>query len=338
MFEDCSVKLVLLCVIISRVIDDLVKMFFRTLAAVVLICCAAGQTVEGASTASKVISKLKCQSWSIGIYTGDSPFDLKPAPGIKNPVITPSSITGVKASFAADPFMILFDSTWYMFFELKNKKTNQGDIALAVSSDGFKWKFQGIVLDEVFHLSFPHVFEWDGQFYMVPESRQTKSVRLYKALEFPKRWTYVCEIVPGDFVDPCIFYHSGRWWLFVGANPHYNNELRLFYADNLTGPWVEHPKSPIIKNDPMRARPAGRIVFYDGRLYRLAQSAKPIYGSAVRVFEITSLTTTEYREVEIPSSPVLKGSGKGWNARGMHTLDAHEIAPGKWIACVDGRP
>ena len=318
--------------------DDLMRIVLRALVIVVLICCAVGQTVEGASTVSKAISKLKWRSWSIGIYTGDSPFTLKPASGVKNPVITASSITGVKAGFVADPFMIRVDSTWYMFFEVKNKKTNQGDIGLAVSSDGLKWKFQEIVLDEVFHLSFPHVFEWEGQFYMVPESRQAKSVRLYKAEKFPTRWTYVCELVPGDFVDPCIFHHDGRWWLFVGANPHYNNELRLFYAESLTGHWVEHPMSPIIKNDPMRARPAGRVIFWDGRMYRVAQSDKPFYGSQVRMFEITKLTTTEYREVEIPSSPVLKGSGKGWNARGMHTLDAHEVAPDRWIACVDGCP
>lgn len=316
----------------------MVRVFLRNLAAVILICCIAGHASGGASTISKAAAKLKWHSWSIGIYTGDSPFDLKSAPGVKNPVIKASSLTGVKASFVADPFMIRVNSTWYMFFELKNKKTNQGDIGLAMSKDGLKWEFHGVVLDEVFHLSFPHVFEWEGQFYMVPESRQTKSVRLYKALEFPKRWSYVCELVPGDFVDPCIFYHDGMWWLFVGSNPHYNNELRLFYAENLTGPWVEHPMSPIIKNDPMRARPAGRIIFYDGKLYRVAQSDKPAYGSQVRVFEIKELTTTGYREVEIPSSPVLKGSGRGWNARGMHTLDAHEIAPGKWIACVDGCP
>jgi hypothetical protein len=52
----------------------------------------------------------------------------------------------------------------YMFFELKNSITKQGDIGVAESSDnGATWTHVGIALDEEWHLSYPFVFEYDGE-------------------------------------------------------------------------------------------------------------------------------------------------------------------------------
>ncbi len=75
--------------------------------------------------------------WSIGIYTGASPFDLQPSAEIRNPVLTRESITDAKASFVADPFMI----RGHMFFEVLNHESNKGEIGLATSSDGRGWKY-----------------------------------------------------------------------------------------------------------------------------------------------------------------------------------------------------
>lgn len=60
------------------------------------------------------------------------------------------------------------------------------------------------------------------------------------------------------------------------------------------------------------------------------------YGEAVRAFEVDVLTEKEYVEHEMKESPVAKATGKGWNAEGMHCLDAWWNGT-EWIACVDGR-
>lgn len=33
---------------------------------------------------------------------------------------------------------------------------------------------------------------------------------------------------------------------------------------------------------------------------------------------------------------LLKETGTGWNAHGMHNIDPHQLDNGQWIACVDG--
>ena len=269
--------------------------------------------------------------WSIAIYTGTTPFNLQPAP----PVLTKADVTDIPADFVADPFMLHRDNTWYMFFEVWHSQTQLGEIGLATSNDALTWTYDRIVLKEPFHLSYPHVFEWHGVPYMIPETLNAGAVCLYKALDFPYRWSVVARLIEGQLADPSLVRFDDRWWLFACSTPYQHDTLRLYFADELTGPWTEHPKSPLIQNDKCRARPAGRILNFDNRLFRFAQECTPHYGSGVRAFEITKLTTDSYAEVEL-AIPILKASGTGWNASGMHHIDAHQQPNGQWLACVDG--
>jgi hypothetical protein len=278
--------------------------------------------------------------WSIGIYVGDAPHTVAPPPGKKNPVLTRHSVTDAFASLVADPFMIRVDGTWHMFFEVLTLKAGSwiGVISHATSRDGFTWDYQRVVLAEPFHLSYPYVFEWEGDFYMVPESQQAGAVRLYRADPFPTRWSFVADLVRGPVLfDSSVFHRDGAWWMFTETAPGFaNTTLRLFQASALTGPWREHPRSPIVTGDARVSRPAGRVLATADRLVRFAQDCVPAYGTGVRAFEITTLSATEYEEHELGEDRVLGPGGSRWNRRGMHQLDPHPLEDGRWIACVDG--
>jgi hypothetical protein len=223
-----------------------------------------------------------------------------------------------------------------MFFEVMNVRSKKGEIGLATSADGYTWEYQRVVLDEPFHLSYPYVFEWRGDYYMVPETLATGAVRLYRADPFPTTWKFARKLIHRECADPSVFYFQGRWWLFACTTPHQHDTLRLYFADDLFGPWVEHPCSPIVENNERIARPGGRVLVLDGRAIRFAQDCFPVYGSRVRAFEISDLSPTGYIDREIKGSPILKGSGRGWNRAGMHNVDLHLVPGGHWIACVDG--
>jgi hypothetical protein len=274
--------------------------------------------------------------WSIGIYAGESPFNLTPAAKVRNPVLTARDVTdNEQTSFVADPFMVKEDSTWHMFFEVMDAKSYKGKIALASSADALTWTYQGIVLCEPYHLSYPYVFKWKNDYFMIPESSAANAVRLYRADRFPKQWSFVSVLLTGKYVDGSVFRYGDRWWLFA-ANPSETTTLRLFYSDELAGPWVEHLKSPVIKGNAHIARPGGRVLVFDDRVVRYAQDGAPNYGAQLRAFEIVELTTETYEEREVTRTPVLQGSGNGWNSEGMHHIDPHQINEGVWLACVDG--
>jgi hypothetical protein len=275
-----------------------------------------------------------CGETSIGIYSGRTPFDLAPAANTVNPVIQPNEVSDSPARGVSDPFMVFNQGLWYMFFEVVHARTNQGNIGFATSGNGYYWSYQRIVLDEPSDLSYPCVFEWKGGYYMVPESKGDSAVFLYEATPFPSDWTRLTAIINEPAVAPTFFAYHDTCWIFLGTEDH--ADLMLYYAADVLGPWTRHPQSPVVSSDSRIATPAGRVTECNGRLYRFALDCSPDYDNCIRVFEIYELTGATYKESEISQSPILSGSGEGWNADRMQHVDPHQLDDGSWIACVDG--
>ena len=273
--------------------------------------------------------------WSIGIYSGPTPFDLKPAPGARNPVLAARDVSDRKAVFVADPFMIKAENRWHMFFEVMNEEREKGEIGWATSDDGLLWSYERIVLMEPFHLSYPYVFHHGGEYYMIPEAYESDSIRLYRGDPFPTRWSLIGNVMDGAWVDPSAFFYDGRWWMFATPAASRNDVLDLFHSTSLKGPWRAHEMNPILNGDPQIARPAGRVITAGGNVIRFTQGCYPSYGMTVRAFEVSELTESTYEEKEVDRTPLLTKGGDAWNREGMHHIDPHQVG-GEWLACVDG--
>ncbi|MBI4534878.1 MAG: hypothetical protein HY708_01280 [Ignavibacteriae bacterium] len=278
----------------------------------------------------------KYHKWTIGIYTGSSPLDLTSPPGITNPILTPKHVTDADAVFVADPFIVKEKSQWHMFFEVFNAKSRQGDIAYASSTDGLHWTYQRIVLDEPYHLSYPYVFKWDNRWYMIPESHEAHSIRLYEADRFPTSWRLVGTMLHGDFVDNTLLRYNDKWWFFTSYRK-VDDGLYIFHADSLLGPWVAHSMNPIAKPKAKFSRSGGRTIIHDGKIIRFAQDGAHSYGHRLWAFEVTELTATTFSERLAADKPVLEADGDGWNGEGMHHVDPIRIGDNQWVASVDGR-
>lgn len=274
--------------------------------------------------------------WTIGIYQGSSPLDIHPAADLPAPFFTDQSMRDLQIRMIADPFLIREGDVWYLFFEVVGEKTEKGVIGCAASEDLIHWKYGGVVLDEPFHLSYPYVFRWENEIYMIPETSAIHSVLLYRAKAFPAKWTLVKTLIRAEGIsDPSIFQVNNKWWLYAGDVSC--RTLRLYYADDLMGPWREHPQSPILQGSLFFSRPAGRVIQWDGKILRFAQQDIPWYGKQVWALEVLTLTEDRYEERLARDTPLLQAAGGGaWNGQGMHHVDLHELAGGKWVAAVDG--
>lgn len=272
--------------------------------------------------------------WKIAIYEGPTLFMLAPVAGAV--ALSRHDLADIDAGFVADPFWVQKDGLWHLFFEIMDRRTGKGVIGCATSADLAEWSYRGVVLEDEHHLSYPHVFEDSGRWLMVPESQTAGAVRLYEAVDFPRGWRWRTTLLAGDvLLDATPFRHNGLWWLFTETGPHLRSDtLRLFGARELDGPWSEHPMSPIIRGDPRRARPAGRVVAFEGRVFRFAQDCADEYGTGIEAFEILALDPRHY--LERPLGRVLGPDANGAFANGMHHIDALPFKGG-WIACVDGR-
>jgi hypothetical protein len=204
----------------------------------------------------------------------------------------------------ADPHIMCRDGTYYVFLEELLHARGKGHISvLEVSSRG-EWKGPELVLEKQHHLSYPFVFEWDGHVYMIPETAGGRSIELYECVEFPYRWQHRMNLMKDiDAVDTTVLHYRDRWWLFTNIAENrgssYDDELFLFYSEDLLGGnWKSHPKNPIV-SDVKRARPAGRILEKNGQLYRLSQDCSRIYGYGFNLSRIVVLTESEYEEILI---------------------------------------
>jgi hypothetical protein len=101
--------------------------------------------------------------------------------------------------------------------------------------------------------------------------------------------------------------------------------------------WSEHPLNPIVQGDEHKARPSGRLLVVEDRLYRYTMDINPSVGThQVMAYEITDISPTGYVEMLVSEVPVLKASGSGWNQQAMHQIDPIQLSANEWIASVDG--
>ncbi|OPH56668.1 hypothetical protein BC351_27390 [Paenibacillus ferrarius] len=275
------------------------------------------------------------QIWAIKVFQSEHMISAScMETNLDTPSLQASDVRDVQAEFVADPFIITYKQKFYLFFEVFNKGSARGEIGLAISDDGAKWEYQRIVLRESFHLSYPQVFVIGDDVYMLPETSGAGRVLLYKAKQFPFEWEVVSVLFEGNFLDPSIVKYEDKWWIFAGSE---GGNLHLFHADQLLGPWMEHPQNPIITNDKRITRPGGRLVAMGSQLFRYTQDGSQYYGNSVRVFKVNTLSEFEYKDEEV--SIVLRGTNKDrdWRKDGMHHIDQLMISDTQWLVAVDGQ-
>jgi hypothetical protein len=239
-----------------------------------------------------------------------------------------------KDRFYADPFVVARNGKTYMFLE--DYRYREGRAVISCSEiDATGNPGEPVeVLRRPYHLSYPFLFEHDGQMYMIPESKSNRTVELYRAEDFPSRWSLETVLMKDVFaVDATIHVADGRVWMFTGlSNGRYSNsdELGLFYAESLFGPWQPHSGNPVI-SDVRRSRPAGALFHDNGRLIRPSQDCARAYGYGLRFSEVLVLNERDYKEQSVAYL------GPEWtnDNLGTHTYsrtDQFEVIDGKFAA------
>lgn len=212
------------------------------------------------------------------------------------------TIPNPKNHYLADPFVFYRDDLSYIFVEDFDFIKNKGVIRLYKIEDDNAIDF-GVIIEEEFHMSFPYIFEYDGEVYMCPETSQNQEIRLYQCVEFPCKWIFHSVAIKNiHAVDSMIFKQNGLWWLFTNIDnskvEEYCSELSIFYSDNpLSGKWLPHKKNPVIV-DSDHARNGGFIIL-DNNYYRVSQRQGFLtYGKSISVRKIDKLNKNQYSESE----------------------------------------
>ncbi len=227
-----------------------------------------------------------------------------------------------KDRFWADPFIIHFDNSFYVFIEEFLYSNNKGHISFFTIDESGKFSKPEVILETPYHLSYPFIFQYENEFFMIPETISNKSIQLYRCKEFPSKWVFEKNLMENvSAVDTTLFFRNNKWWLFTNMIENNGSsswdELFLFYSDSpLSNNWIPHEKNPII-SDVRSARSAGNFFKNSNSILRPSQNSSKNYGYSLVFNEIENINEHDYSEI------IIQNIFPDWDKKitGIHTFN-----------------
>lgn len=194
--------------------------------------------------------------------------------------------------WAADPHIIEYKGKTYLFAELYDRVLRRGVIGFCEISDSgvTPWR---VALRMPYHLSYPHIVRRGDDFYMIPESYVANEVSVFHAKRFPDEWEKI-DTLKANFcaVDSTVITNHGSTYLLTLQFLEDSERLLLF---PLTDDGLSEQGVLAAEND-CNVRPAGHSFFWQETLVRPGQDCSSSYGCALNFYEITVISSAEYRE------------------------------------------
>lgn len=217
--------------------------------------------------------------------------------------------------YYADGFAVKDKERLLVLFEDYTYKGRVGHISgVWFNERDYSFSDKVDLLKEKWHLSYPFILKYNNELFCIPESKDHKSVELYKldtgAMKMVHYRTLVKDL---EVVDPTLIYHQNYWYLFFTSGSASNVELHIWHAEKLEDEFVPHVLNPV-KSNISNARPAGPLFYLDGRLYRPAQDCSKSYGSRIIINEVKILTGDSFLEMAVSVLEPPKGF------QGLHNL------------------
>ena len=224
-----------------------------------------------------------------------------------------------KNCYFADPFVIKTKKDTYIFFEWYSYSRGRADLAVALKSEGFSKYHKLTNFKE--HRSYPFVFEYDGEIYCLPEANATNQVTLYRFDEEKLAFNKDTVLLKGfPIVDATLHYHDNKWFMFLVNQKNSHSHLEIYYSENLRGPYNPYDMNPVMI-DCSKARPAGKIFNFEGKLIRPSQNCTEHYGQSITLEEIVNLTENNFETKEFGCICPIENSDYD---KGIHTINSDD--------------
>jgi hypothetical protein len=232
--------------------------------------------------------------WRVALRRGATPFGSTPD---STSLARFRWIEAPPGHFWADPFLLQRGGSTFLLFEDYDYEKRYGTIGGAEVRGDATLGPPFTCLDLGSHLSFPHVFDHEGETFMIPESLSDGTVTLYRARSFPDDWVREKVLFRGNATDTTSWREGGTFYFFTTLYDRDDRGMKtlLFVANSLTGEWRLHAANPV-SSDARHARGAGAIFRQQGRLFRPSQDCAPGYGHGLNLEEIVTLSNDRYEE------------------------------------------
>lgn len=162
------------------------------------------------------------------------------------------------SEFIADPFLLTFNEKEFLVFEELVAPKTPAQIAFAERVDS-QWVYRGELIKEDYHLSYPFPIVENRVVYMLPESKDSSSLILYKFESFPDVYNKIILLDNVRIVDCNIYKKDSRFYIegtFDLGNNDFSWKKLRYVSDSIEGPYEfdDH----LLDSDKFSNRNAGR--------------------------------------------------------------------------------
>lgn len=197
--------------------------------------------------------------------------------------------------WCADPFICRDNGHTYIFCEYYIKKINKGAIAACEYKKGEACEMK-IIIQQAYHMSYPCLFKYEKDFYMIPETADNRTIELYRAKNFPYEWELI-KVLKEDIrcVDTTVFDYNNKLYAIGYKLNEIKSRVCVFHLD-MTKRSLELVEEFLCHNS---GRPSGSIFNVNGKLIRPTQISKNKYGEGIAFMEIVSVKEPFYCENQL---------------------------------------
>lgn len=219
--------------------------------------------------------------------------------------------------FYADPFVYKHDNRITVLYEDFNYKKFKGSINYQVfDAKSRRLSETDTLLKRDYHLAYPYLIRAENELFFVPESADSGRIDLYKITPVSREVTFVRTLLEIEGVDPTLFHHNNKWWLFFTRKQSSNTHLYVYYADKIDADFKPHGNNPV-KTDIRSARPAGNLFYFNRKWVRPAQDCSVRYGRKIVFNEIVRLDEEIFNEKILGELTMPENSKYN---KGLHTI------------------
>jgi CDP-glycerol glycerophosphotransferase len=225
--------------------------------------------------------------WSLAVFVKDT--------GVRTVLTNPPGVG------RADPYAITFDKQPYVFFEEYDVIEKHSYICVGKFDEQTgRLREVSILVDTDNHVSFPFVFYYEKDYYLILEESRRNVISLYKFTDFPRSIVFVKDLLTNvKAFDSSIIERPDGFYLFtshVKERKRWGNDnLAIYFSPNfLTTNFHKVGKS--FQKLGMDSRNAGAHFLRDGRLYRPSQDSTKRYGHHIVINEVLEISKCSYRE------------------------------------------
>lgn len=186
--------------------------------------------------------------------------------------------------WCADPFICIEEDKIYVFCECYLNDKNKGVIAAGEYSNG-RLNGMRIIIEQDYHMSYPCIFKYNSDFYMIPETADNRTIELYKAKCFPYDWKLVKVLRKNiKCVDTTVVIDNDKLYAVGYILSRKKNKVCIFNLDIVNMKLETIDEVDGFNTD----RPAGDIIHIDKKVIRPTQISVKKYGEGIGFKEIVS--------------------------------------------------